>query len=430
MMVALIGFGLVLLLALAGLPIALSMLAVGFAGFAYVVDWSPALAMTGQIAWETTLNYGLSVLPLFILMGNFLNQGRLSTELYEASNAFVGHHRGGLAMATVIACGGFSAVCGSSLATAATMAKVSMPPMRQFGYADALAAGAIAAGGTLGILIPPSTVFVIYGILTQSDIGKLFAAGVLPGILAVVLFCAAIAIVVRVNPAAGPPGLRASWSERLRALGRIWGIVAIFALVIGGIYVGAFTPTEAAGIGAFGAFVFVVSRTGFSWRALRAVAIETARTTAVMFLVLIGALVFSNFINVAGMSQALGDFVRGLQVGPVGLILTIIAIYLVLGCVFESMSMVLLTVPVFFPIIQQQGIDPIWFGVIVVVATEISLITPPVGLNVFVIKGIYREIETSTIFRGVMPFVLADFVLVGLIIAVPDVATLLPSFMK
>jgi C4-dicarboxylate transporter, DctM subunit len=430
MTISLIGFGLVLLLALAGLPIALSMLAVGFAGFAYVIDWSPALAMTGQIAWETTLNYGLSVLPLFILMGNFLNQGRLSTELYEASNAFVGHHRGGLAMATVIACGGFSAVCGSSLATAATMAKVSMPPMRQFRYADGLAAGAIAAGGTLGILIPPSTVFVIYGILTQSDIGKLFAAGVLPGILAVALFCAAIAIVVRVNPAAGPPGIRASWRERLRALGRIWGIVAIFALVIGGIYVGAFTPTEAAGIGAFGAFVFVVSRTGFSWRSLRAVAIETARTTSVMFLVLIGALVFSNFINVAGMSLALGDFVRGLQVGQVGIILTIIAIYLVLGCVFESMSMILLTVPVFFPIVQQQGIDPIWFGVIVVVATEISLITPPVGLNVFVIKGIYRDIETTAIFRGVMPFVIADFILVGLIIAVPGIATLLPSFMK
>lgn len=430
MTISLLGFGFVLLLALAGLPIALSMLAVGFLGFAWVVDWAPALAMTGQIAWETTLNYGLSVLPMFILMGNFLNQGRLSAELYEASNAFVGHYRGGLAMATIIACGGFSAVCGSSLATAATMSKVSMPPMRNFGYGDGLAAGSVAAGGTLGILIPPSTVFVIYGILTQSDIGKLFAAGVLPGIFAVALFCAAIAVVVRFNPAAGPPGMRTPWNQRLRALGRIWGMLAIFVLVIGGIYIGAFTPTEAAGIGAFGAFVFVVSRVGFSWRALRFVAIETARTTSVMFVVLIGALVFSNFINVAGMSSALGEFVRGLDIGRTGIVLTILLIYLILGCVFESMSMVLLTVPVFYPIVQQHGIDPIWFGVIVVVGTEISLITPPVGLNVFVIKGIYRELDTMTIFRGVMPFVLADFLLIALIVALPEIATWLPSHMK
>jgi C4-dicarboxylate transporter, DctM subunit len=430
MATALVGFGVVLLLALAGLPIALAMLAVGFAGFAYVVDWAPALAMTGHIAWETTLNYGLSVLPLFILMGNLLNQGRLSSDLYEASNAFVGHHRGGLAMATIIACGGFSAVCGSSLATAATMSKVSMPSMRKYGYADGLAAGAVAAGGTLGILIPPSTVFVIYGILTQSDIGKLFAAGILPGILAIALYCLAIAVVVRIDPTAGPPGARTPWQLRLRALGRVWGIVALFTLVIGGIYIGAFTPTEAAGIGAFGAFLFVLLRNGFSWRMLRDVAIESARTTAVMFLVLIGALIFSNFINVAGMSTALGDFIQGLRVAPLVVIIVILGIYLILGCVFESMSMVLLTVPVFFPIVQQLGIDVIWFGVLVVIATEISLITPPVGLNVFVIKGIYKDIETMTIFRGVMPFVVADMVLVALVIAFPAIALFVPSSMK
>jgi tripartite ATP-independent transporter DctM subunit len=430
MTTALIGFCFVLLLALAGLPIALSMLAVGFVGFAYVVDWMPAMAMTGQIAWETTQNYGLSVLPLFILMGNFLNQGRLSTELYEASNAFVGHHRGGLAMATIIACGGFSAVCGSSLATAATMSKVSMPSMRNYRYADSLAAGSVAAGGTLGILIPPSTVFVIYGILTQSDIGKLFAAGILPGIVAIALYCMAIWLMVRMNAALGPPGARTSWPMRLHALGRIWGILVLFVLVIGGIYIGAFTPTEAAGIGAFGAFLFILLRKDFSWRSLRVVAIETARTTSVMFLVLIGALVFSNFINVAGMSAALGNLLQGLQVAPVVVILAILGIYLILGCVFESMSMVLLTVPVFFPVIQQHGIDAIWFGVLVVIATEISLITPPVGLNVFVIKGIYKEIETITIFRGVMPFVIADLVLVALIVTFPSIALVLPSNMK
>jgi C4-dicarboxylate transporter, DctM subunit len=430
MTAALIGFALVLMLSLVGLPIAFSMLTVGVVGFAQISGWSPALAMAGQIAWETTLNYGLSVLPLFILMGNFLNQSHLSRELYDASNAFLGHRRGGLAMATIVACGGFSAVCGSSLATAATMAKVALPSMRKYGYADSLATGAIAAGGTLGIIIPPSTAFVIYGILTQSDIGKLFAAGILPGIMAIVLHCCAIWFLVRLKPALGPPAERASWAARGRALARVWGVVALFVVVIGGIYLGAFTPTEAAGIGAFGAFLFVLLRTGFSWRLLRVVAIETARTTSVMFLVLMGALIFSNFINIAGMSTALGVWIKGVSPSPIVVILAILAVYFVLGCVFESLSMILLTVPVFYPIVQQLGLDAIWFGVLVVVATELSLITPPVGLNVYVIKGLFKEIDTITMFRGVMPFVLVDLVRLGLLVAFPAMALLLPSLMR
>lgn len=429
MTLALIGFGIVLFLSLLGLPIAFAMLAVGFFGFAHVTAFGPAMAMTGQIAYETTINYGLSVLPLFILMGNFLNQARLSSELYDASNAFLGHRRGGLAMATIVACGGFSAICGSSLATAATMAKVSIPSMRKYGYNDGLAAGSVAAGGTLGILIPPSTVFVLYGIMTQTDIGKLFASGILPGILTIVLYCIAIAIVVKVRPALGPPGEKFTWPQRLYALRNVWGVLALFILVIGGLYVGAFTPTEAAGIGAFGGFLFALLRGGLTWSSLLHVTIETARTTATLFMVLIGALVFSNFINVAGMSTALAQWLEGLNVPPLMVIVWILVIYLVLGCVFESISMVLLTVPVFFPIVQHLGFDPIWFGVIVVVATEVSLITPPVGLNVYVLKGVYRDIPTSTMFKGVMPFIGADFVRLTLLVLFPAISLWLPSFM-
>lgn len=430
MEIALIGFVAIIALSLVGLPIAFAMVLVGFTGFASVVGWMPALAMSGQIAWDTALSYDLSVLPLFILMGNFLNQARLSGDLYDASNAFLGHRKGGLAMATIVACGGFSAICGSSLATAATMAKVSIPSMRKYGYADSLAAGSVAAGGTLGILIPPSTVFVIYGILTQSDIGKLFAAGILPGILTVVLYCLAIAVVVYFKPALGPRGDKVAWRGRLRALSRVWGVIALFTLVIGGLYAGAFTPTEAAGIGAFGAFLFVLMRNGFSLAAMVSVTVETARTTAVMFAVLIGALMFSNFINVAGLSTALGEFVLGLGLSPVMIIVAIVFIYFLLGCVFESLSMILLTVPIFFPIVQALGLDPIWFGVIVVVATEVGMITPPVGLNVYVLKGVFKDLVTTDIFRGVMPFIGADIVRLVLLIAFPAISLWLPSLMK
>jgi C4-dicarboxylate transporter DctM subunit len=430
MEIALLGFVAIIALSLVGLPIAFAMVLVGFTGFAWVVGWMPALAMSGQIAWDTALSYDLSVLPLFILMGNFLNQARLSGDLYDASNAFLGHRKGGLAMATIVACGGFSAICGSSLATAATMAKVSIPSMRKYGYADSLAAGSVAAGGTLGILIPPSTVFVIYGILTQSDIGKLFAAGILPGILTVVLYCLAIAVVVYFKPELGPRGDKVAWRGRLRALSRVWGVVALFTLVIGGLYAGAFTPTEAAGIGAFGAFLFVLLRNGFSLAAMVSVTVETARTTAVMFAVLIGALMFSNFINVAGLSTALGEFVLGLGLSPTMIIVAIVIIYFLLGCVFESLSMILLTVPIFFPIVQALGLDPIWFGVIVVVATEVGMITPPVGLNVYVLKGVFKDLVTAEVFRGVMPFIGADVIRIALIIAFPAISLWLPSLMK
>ncbi len=430
MTAALIGFAALFALLFAGLPIAWGMALVGAVGFATYTGTGPALAMVGQLAYETSMNYGLSVLPLFILMGNLVTQSRLSDELYRASNAFVGHWRGGQAMATVLACGGFAAVSGSSIATAATMAKVAMPPMRRLGYSNRLAAGAIAAGGTLGILIPPSVIMVIYGIMTRTDIGKLFVAGIVPGIIGVICYMGAVRWTTWRDPQSGPPAPRVPWPERWPALAGVRGVLVLFALVIGGIYLGWFTPTEAAGIGAAGAFVFALLRRTLTAASLVSVLLETAKTTAMMFAVLIGALLFSNFINVAGLPQAMTQFVLGQGFAPLGVIALILLVYLVLGCVLESLSMVLLTVPVFFPIVQQLGFDPVWFGILVVMVIEISLITPPIGLNVFVLRTVLPDVPTTEVFRGVMPFIAADVLRLALVTLVPAIVLFLPNMMK
>ena len=416
-------------LVFSGLPIGFAMALVGGAGFAIVVGLDPALAMIGQIAFDNVVQYEYSVLPLFILMGNFIARSRLSEELYDACNAFLGHRPGGLALATVLACGGFSAVCGSSLATAGTMSRVAMPSMRRYGYADSLATGAIAAGGTLGILIPPSVVLILYGIITENDIEKLFAAGFIPGLIGIVFYMGAVAAVVRLHPERGPRGARAGWHVRLRSLGKVWGIAVLFLVVIGGIYLGWFTPTEAAGIGATGAFAIAALRRTLSLASTIESLIETARTTAMMFFVLIGALVFSNFLDVARTPQMLQDWIGGLQIAPLAVIGIILLIYLVLGCVLESISMMLLTVPLFYPVVIDLGYDPIWFGIIVVVAIEISLITPPIGLNVYMLQSILGDVKASTIFRGVVPFILADVGRLGLVVLAPPIVLFLPRLL-
>jgi tripartite ATP-independent transporter DctM subunit len=434
---SLIAFAILLALVALRVPIAFAMGLVGFAGFGLTVGWSPSMAMAVNVTYETGLAYSLSVVPLFILMGNFVRQAGLSDELYTASYAFLGHRRGGLAMATVVACGGFSAVCGSSLATAATMSKVAMPPMRRFGYADSLAAGSIAAGGTLGILIPPSVILVIYGIMTESNIGLLFIAGIVPGLLGIALYLVAVMITVRINPDAGPPGERMDWPARWRALLGVWGVLVLFTLVIGGIYGGVFTPTEAGGIGAFGAFVFALARRRLDWRTLVQLLTESVRTTAMIFTILIGALIFSNFINVAGMPSALAELVTSYGLSPLMVVLLIMLIYVALGCVLESLSMILLTVPVFYPLVQgldfAGAIDPemvlIWFGIVIVVVTEISLITPPVGLNVFVLNGMLPDVRLATIFKGVTPFWIVDILRLALLVLVPTISIWLPSLM-
>jgi C4-dicarboxylate transporter, DctM subunit len=427
---ALFGFGVMLLLALGRLPIAFAMGLVGVVGFALKVSWPAAFAMTGSITYETGLAYGLSIIPLFILMGNLVTRAGLSAELYTASYAFLGHRRGGLAMSTIVACGGFSAICGSSIATAATMAKVAVPSMRRFGYSDALASGSVAAGGTLGILIPPSIILVIYGILTGQNIGKLFIAGLLPGMLAIVCYLAAVSATVRMDPNSGPRGTSMPWPERMHALKNVWGVLVLFVLVLGGIYGGVFTPTEAAGIGAGGAFIFALARKGWSWPLYRDVLVESAATTAMIFSILIGALLFANFVNMTTMPAELLAFTDSFSAYPVLVIVAICLIYVVLGCVLESMSMMLLTVPLFYPIVAHLGFDLIWFGIVVVVAIEISLITPPVGLNVFVLRSVLPDISTRTIFRGVLPFVAVDVVRLGILVAFPAFTLYLTQFVR
>ena len=427
---ALIAFAVMLGLTFLRLPIAFSMALVGFLGFAYVVNFNAALSMVGSVAFETGMSYTLSIVPLFILMGNLVTRAGLSAELYRVSYAFLGHRRGGLAMATILACGGFGAVCGSSLATAATMSKVAMPSMRKYGYSDALAAGSIAAGGTLGILIPPSVVMVIYGILTETNIGKLFIAGILPGLVAIACYLAAVAVTVRIDAKAGPRGERVSWHERLVALGDVWGVLILFLVVIGGIYGGIFTPTEAAGIGAGGGLVFLLARQGFDWRMLRTILVESAVTTGMIFTILIGALIFANFINRTGMPTELTAYAEQFRETPLLVILAILVIYVALGCVLESMSMILLTVPMFYPLVAHLGYDLVWFGIIVVVVTEISMITPPVGLNVFVLRSVLPDVPTQTVFRGVMPFIVADIVRLGILVAFPAITLYLTQFVK
>ncbi|MEQ9642901.1 MAG: TRAP transporter large permease [Alphaproteobacteria bacterium] len=431
MTAALIGFAALLVLVFLRLPIAIAMGVVGYVGFAALIgwNWNAALNMAAHRLVDTAQDYGLSVLPLFILMGTFVSRAGLSSELYAASNAFLGHRRGGLSMATIVACGGFSAICGSSLATAATMAKVAMPSMRRYGYADDLASASIAAGGTLGILIPPSVILVIYGLLTETSIRELFAAGFLPGLLGVLFYMAAVRFVVWRRPEKGPRAERTDWPGRWRALRGVWGTVLLFVVVMGGIYVGAFTPTEAAGIGAAGAFVIALARRSLSWPVLLDILSDAARTTASLFVVLIGALIFSNFVNRAGLPDALRDLVTAASLSPMVVIGMILLVYIVLGCVFESLSMLLLTVPIFFPLVQQLGFDLVWFGIVVVVVTEISLITPPVGLNVFVLSGVLRDVRTGTIFRGVTPFWCVDILRLTVLVLVPAVSLWLPAFL-
>jgi len=424
------GLAAVLALAFLRVPIAFAMAIAGFFGLVVFIGWQGALASIASTAFDAAVNYELSVVPLFVLMGNFVTRARLSEELYTASNAFLGHRRGGLAMATVVACAGFSAVCGSSLATAATMSKVAMPSMRRYGYSDALAAGSIAAGGTLGILIPPSVLMVIYGILTQTNIGKLFAAGITPGILGVALYMAAVQAVVLRRPQDGPRSERLPWAARLAALKGVWGVLALFGVVMGGIYGGVFSATEAAGIGAAGAFVFALARRTLSWRKLYATLLESAATTAMLFTVLIGALIFANFINVTPFPGALLAAAGTFADTPWVAIAAILAIYVALGCVLESLSMILLTVPIFFPVVSSLGYDPIWFGILCVVVTEISLITPPVGLNVFVLRGVLSDVRTQTIFRGLVPFILADVVRLAIVAVVPALSLWLPRLLK
>lgn len=434
MIESLIALVVLLFLVFSRVPIAFAMAVVGAVGFAWMRGLDAAGAMVGSAVFETGFSYSLSVVPLFIFMGNILAHSGIAHGLFAGADRLFGRMRGGLALAAVLSCGGFSAVSGSSLATAATMSRVAMPPMRRFGYSDSLAAGSIAAGGTLGILIPPSVIMIIYGLLTESDIGKLFIAGLIPGALGVVFYLLAVMIAVRIKPDLAPPVTDPEPMSRTDKMG-VFGTLTLFAFIMIGIYGGFFTPIEAAGMGAIFALLLALmmrslSRAGF-WMACR----ETVISSAMIFAIVIGAEIFSAFVNFAGLPDALVDLIYEMDISPWAVIAMMVLIYLMMGCVFESLSMILLTVPVFYPIIYQLDFgtgllsDPenvlIWFAVVVVVVTEISLITPPVGMNVFILRATLPDIPLGVIFRGIVPFWIADILRLLLLVSVPALSLML-----
>jgi C4-dicarboxylate transporter, DctM subunit len=426
---AALGFLGVFLLAFLRVPLAVAMSIAGIVGLGLMRGWPAAYASTSQVIFETGFHYVLSVIPLFVLMGNFVARAGMARELFNAANAFVGHRRGGLAMASIIASGGFGSICGSSIATAATMSRVAYPQMMAHGYKATLATGAIASGGTLGILIPPSTILVIYGIITETDIGKLFVAGILPGIVAITCLCLAVVFVTWRDPQAGPPAERFTWPQRLKAIRGIWGVALLFALVIGGIYGGVFTATEGAGVGAAGAFMFALLRGTLTPRVLLDILLESTRTTAMLFTILIGAMIFTSFMNFTTMPADLKAFVLDFSPTPIMVVVMMMGIYLLLGMVMEELAIVLLTIPVFFPVIVGLGYDPIWFGILIVTVVEIGMISPPVGLNLFVLNSLLPDVKLSTLYRGIWPFVMADVVRLGILIAVPAISLWLPGLM-
>jgi tripartite ATP-independent transporter DctM subunit len=385
--------------------------------------------MVGQTSMRTVTDWNFAVIPMFLLMGSFATTSGMSRELFRAGNAFLGHLRGGLGIATIAACGGFAAICGSSVATAATFSRVAYPEMRRYGYPESFATGVIAAGGTLGIMIPPSTVFAVYGLITEQDVGKLFIAGVIPGILAIGMYMITIMAIGLIRPGYLPSGRRASWPERWEAMRDIWATLILFAFVIGGIYGGLFTATEAAGMGAAGAFIIGVVRGRLSLADIRRSLLEATRTTAAVFTVLIGALLFGYFLTITQTPQNVTAFLTGLGIGKYGVLALIMLMYLVLGCLMDALAMIILTVPIVFPVIKELGFDPIWFGVIVVMTVELGLIHPPVGMNIFVIKSVVEDVKISTIFYGVIPFIVTDLIRLVILIAFPILALWLPSHM-
>ncbi len=426
---ALIGFLAIFALALLRFPLAFSMGLVGLVGIGITRGWAPAFASTAQVVYETGFAYTLSVIPLFILMGNFVARAGLAHELFHAAYTFIGHRRGGLAHATIAACAGFGAICGSSIATAATMSKVAYPSMKKLGYSDAMSTGVIAAGGTLGIMIPPSTIMVIYGIITETHIGKLFAAGVLPGILTAILMMTAVVLMTWHDPEHAPAGEKFTWGQRLQALRGIWGVLLLVVIVLGGIYGGFFTATEGAGMGAMGAFLFALARRALNWKTLFEVLVESARTTAMLFTLLIAATVFANFVNFTSMPMELKEWITHLGLSPIMIVGAMMVIYILLGTVMEELTMVLLTIPLFFPIVVELGFDPVWFGVLIVMVIQIGLVSPPVGMNLFVINTLLPKVGLGNIFRGVWPQVLVLVVTLAILLAFPGISLWLPSMM-
>jgi C4-dicarboxylate transporter DctM subunit len=428
--IGLVGIAVLLLLFALRVPIAFAMALVGFLGFAYLCGVKAALGIIGTVPFRTVAHYGISVIPLFILMGLFIFYAGVSREIFSAAYEWLGWLPGGLAIATITACASFAAGCGSSPATAATMGAVALPEMRRYGYDNALATGSVAAGGTLGILIPPSVLLILYGIMTEQSIGKLFISGILPGILLTALMICAIYIKVRGNPYLGPPGPRTNFKQKLVILKGIWPILILFSLVMGGLYLGLFTPAEGGGIGACGAFLIMLIKRKLTWQNFSQALMDTGKTTAMVFAIVIGAMIFGYFLAVTKIPMNLADFVAEMPVPRYVTLGIILFVYLILGCVMDALAMILVTIPIFFPLVVALGFDPIWFGVIMVIVAEMGLITPPVGVNVFIIAGVAKDVPLFVIFRGIFPFFIAMVVCLIILVFFPQIALFLPNLMK
>jgi C4-dicarboxylate transporter, DctM subunit len=427
--VGIIGLSTMVVLMFAGMPIGFAMGLVGFVGFAYLNGLAAALSLIGMVPYRTFADYGFSVIPLFMLMGTFAFSAGISSDLYNAARKLMGRVPGGLAMASIAACAAFGAICGSSTATGATMAVVALPEMRKVGYHPGFATATIAIGGTLGIMIPPSLTFIIYGIIAQQSVGKLFISGIFPGIVASLLLIATISILCRANPALGPAGPRATVWEKVVAFKGIWIMLVIFLIVIGGIYVGFFSPTEAAGVGCALTLIFALARRRMTWKSFLESLYDTVKVSCMCFIIVVGAMIFSYFLTVSRLPAELSAAI-GAGWNRYVALAAICFIYLILGCLMDTIAMILLTVPIFLPLMTSYGFDPIWLGVIVTLMAEIGLVTPPVGMNVFVISGIAKDVPMYTTFRSMGWYLIPMLVLVVLLTAFPQIALFLPTHMQ
>ena len=427
--VAILCFVILLFLMILGMPVAFAMALVGFLGFCYLVSTGAGLSLTSREIWATFSSAELTALPMFVLMGAIAFHSGISEKLFDVANKFLVQLRGGLAIATIMACAGFSAICGSTNASSAAMGKVALPEMAKYKYAPSLASGCVASGGTLGILIPPSAILIIYGIMTEESIGKLFAAGIIPGIILTVLFVITIDILCRLKPDLAPRTPKASWNERLASLPGLGEPLVLFGIIMGGMFFGLFTPTEAGAIGAGGIILIALVRRKLTWQAFIDSLADTTKITCMIYVIVSGAVIFGRAMAVTRIPFELSDWVGGLPLPPMVIMGLILFGYLIGGCFMDSLAMVTLTVPILLPVILKMGYDPIWFGVVIVLVTELGVITPPVGINVYVIKGVAPEIPLEAIFRGIMPFLIPILVTALIIIIFPSVVLFLPSLL-
>jgi C4-dicarboxylate transporter DctM subunit len=428
-LVALLGFAAMFVLMALRVPIGVAMGIVGVVGFAAIAGWGPGLNLLANVPLSVLSDYNLSIIPMFILMGAFATQAGMSKELFSAGNAWVGHRTGGLALATILACGGFAAINGSSVATAATMTQVALPEMRRAGYEPGLSAGIIAAGGTLGIMIPPSVIFVLYGFMTETDVTKLFFAGIVPGILAILFYVLVVRYLGWRYPHILPRGPLHSWRERFKTLSGLWAVVVLFLFVLGGMYFGIFTVNEAAGTGAVGTLLIGIARGQLGPKEIKAALIDSLRVSSAIMMIVVGAFLFGYFLTITQFTQKAVTFLTSLPIGAYGVLALVMIGYFVLGAVMDELAMILLTVPIVFPVMVQLGFDPIWFGVIIVMAVTFGLVCPPVGMNVFVINSIARDIPLGKIYRGTYPFIAVDIVRLVILCAFPGLSLWLPSLL-